>query len=158
MQAALDLLAADPGTPALVVVVYGTAQVAGSKKGYRIPGTNSVRITDDNKRSAPWKVQVAQVAGDAMAGRPLLDGPLEVSFTFVRPRPKGHFGRNGLNAKGRRTPYPDVKPDVLKLARGVEDALTGVVWRDDAQIVRELLVKEYGEPERVVITVRELAA
>ena len=35
-------------------------------------------------------------------------------------------------------------PDVLKLARGVEDALTGIVWRDDAQIVNESLNKVVG--------------
>lgn len=39
-------------------------------------------------------------------------------------------------------------PDVLKLARGVEDALTGIVWRDDAQIVNESLSKVVVAPPR----------
>jgi Holliday junction resolvase RusA-like endonuclease len=157
MQALLDIMTSEPGTAELAVVVYGSAKPAGSKKGFRVPGTNHVRITDDNPKSKPWKLQVAQIAGEAMAGRELLEGPLEVSFQFFRPRPKGHIGMKGLNAKGRSMPFPAVKPDVLKLARAVEDALTGVVWRDDAQIVRELLAKEYGEPERVVIVVRRLS-
>lgn len=157
MQAVLDLIDIDPGRASLVIVVYGSAKPAGSKRGFRIPGTNGVRITDANPKAKSWKSQVAQVAGETMAGRELLQGPIEVSFQFFRPRPKGHAGKNGLSAEGRRMPWPAVKPDVLKLARGVEDALTGVVWRDDAQIVRELLAKEYGEPERVVISVRELA-
>jgi len=35
---------------------------------------------------------------------------------------------------------------VLKLARAVEDALTGVIWADDAQIVDEVIRKRYGRP------------
>jgi Holliday junction resolvase RusA-like endonuclease len=34
--------------------------------------------------------------------------------------------------------------------------MTGIVYRDDAQIVRETLVKCYGEPVRVEITVESL--
>jgi Holliday junction resolvase RusA-like endonuclease len=45
---------------------------------------------------------------------------------------------------------------VLKLARAVEDALTGVVWRDDAEIVAEGLAKLYGTPERVEISITEV--
>jgi Holliday junction resolvase RusA-like endonuclease len=48
---------------------------------------------------------------------------------------------------------------VLKLARAVEDALTGVLWRDDAQIAIEQLSKHYAErdePERVRVRVEAL--
>jgi predicted short-subunit dehydrogenase-like oxidoreductase (DUF2520 family) len=45
---------------------------------------------------------------------------------------------------------------VLKLARGVEDALTGIVWRDDAQIVVEHLEKRYGSPARCEVRVKYL--
>ena len=42
---------------------------------------------------------------------------------------------------------------LLKLTRAVEDALTGLVWRDDAQVVDEVLSKRYGAPERVEVRV-----
>ena len=83
-----------------------------------------------------------------------MTGALRVSFTFYRPRPKGHFGAKGVRPSAPR--YPTTKPDVLKLARAVEDALTGVLWRDDAQIVAESIYKDYGEPARVVVTVEEI--
>lgn len=147
--------------PELIVVVYGNAKPAGSKRGFlmnRGKPNERVVITDANKNAAPWKTQVAQQAGLAMAGRDLLRGPLEVEFTFYRKRPAGHFGtgrnRNVLHSWAPR--FPTTKPDVLKLARGVEDAMTGVVYADDSQIVRELLRKEYGEPERVTIVIRSL--
>lgn len=131
-------------------VVYGNPAPAGSKTaGITKQGRTFVR--DSSKRSYPWKQTVAQTAGVAMAGRPLLEGPLELTLTFVVPRPKGHYGTRGLRPSAPA--HPTVKPDVLKLARAVEDALSGVVYRDDAQIVDEHLVKRYGEPAAAHITV-----
>jgi Holliday junction resolvase RusA-like endonuclease len=147
--------------PALHVVVYGSSKPAGSKRAFRWKakdGRSGVSVTDANPKARGWKEQIAQVVGEEMAGRELLDGPLSLRLRFVVARPKGHFGANGLNAKGRRTPYPAVRPDVLKLARGVEDAMSGVAYRDDALIVTEVLEKRYGEPERVEITLHEMGA
>lgn len=138
----------------LSLTVHGTPQPAGSKRAFVRGGHASV--VDANPKAKGWKGQVAQVAGEAWAGKPLLTGPLCVAMAFVRVRPKGHHGKSGLNAKGRRTPYPIAKPDVLKLARAVEDALTGVVWKDDAQIVDELLKKEWGKTEFVAVEVWDL--
>lgn len=132
-------------------VVYGNAKAAGSKRGFMAGG--KVRVVDANPNSKPWKQEVAAVGAQAMAhaGLSLLTGPLSVAFVFYATRPKGHYGRNGLLPSAR--PYPCVKPDVLKLARGVEDALTSIVWNDDAQIVTEWITKLYGEPARVEISV-----
>lgn len=140
--------------------VYGTPAPAGSKRAFAIrnrPGRFAV--TDDSKRSRPWKGQVEQVAGKAMNGQPLLREPIEATFRFYVKRPKGHFGtgRNAGVVKASAPPFPAVKPDVLKLARAVEDALSGVVYADDALIVSEYLSKEYGEPERVEVTVEKAA-
>lgn len=134
--------------------VFGNAAPAGSKRAFVNPKTGRAIVTDDSKGSKPWKAEVKAAAGEVMAGRPLLEGPLVVAFTFWRPRPLSHFtGSGDLNAAGRRTPAPTTKPDVLKLARAVEDALTGIVWRDDAQVVSEFIAKRYGEPARVEVVV-----
>lgn len=162
-QAALQLdagrAAAEAVTPpaaaALAFVVHGTPQPAGSKRRVPIPGAGMAgfRTIDDNRKAGPWKDQVAQRGGEAMAGRPVFQGALALTLTFYRVRPKGHFGVRGLRAGAPG--YPTTKPDVTKLVRAVEDALTGVVWRDDAQVVDQNVRKRYG-PERVEIEVREL--
>lgn len=149
---------APPATSALRIVVYGEAAPAGSKRIVPVgkkDGPKFYRSVDANKKAQPWKEKVAREAGLVMQDRPLLRGPLAVSFTFYVRRPKGHFGTRGLRQSA--PPHPTVRPDVLKLARGVEDALTGVIWADDSQVVRELIVKEYDEPERVVVEVWEIA-
>lgn len=161
-------VAAHSASSALVVngltvfrlVVYGAPQPAGSKKAFILgkgPNRRAI-ITDDAKRSRPWKNNVAQQAGEAMADHgldALLAGPLHVTFQFYRRRPKSHFGARG-NVKPKAPPYPTTKPDLLKLARAVEDALAGVVYQDDAQIISEELRKLYGEPERVVVEISKL--
>ncbi len=139
--------------PQIYFVVYGKPEPAGSKRGFafkRKTGGTGVAISDANPKSRNWKNEVSHRAAECYQGE-LLDGPLFVSFVFHVPRIKGHFGKKGL--KPTAPQYPAGRPDVLKLARGVEDALTGVVWRDDSQIVQETLAKRYGEPSRVEITI-----
>ena len=125
--------------------VYGIAAPAGSKRGFIHKQSGRVIITDDAKRSRPWKAQVSDAAAEAMRGADLLTGPLLLELTFWMPRPKGHYGtgRNAAVVKTGAPKAPTVKPDLLKLARAVEDALTGVCYLDDAQITCETLQKAY---------------
>jgi Holliday junction resolvase RusA-like endonuclease len=120
--------------------VAGRQEPAGSKTRNRYAG-----VRDANLKLKPWQAEVARVARKAMAGADLMAGPLSVQMKFYRA-----LGKNDLLADGRtltvarrRNPYPTTRPDVLKLARAVEDALTGVVWEDDAQIVDEFLYKRF---------------
>lgn len=131
--------------PVLAFRVHGSPQPAGSKKAFVHPATGHAQVVDANSKARPWKERVAQVAGETYSG-PLLDGPLVARFTFFTPRPRGHFGtgRNAGTLKPSAPAFPTTRPDALKLARAVEDALTGVVWRDDALIVEEHLYKRYG--------------
>jgi Holliday junction resolvase RusA-like endonuclease len=136
-------------------VVYGEAQSAGSKRAFKNPRSDRIIVTDDNPKSRHWKTAVASEARLHVGeGAALFDGPLELRLVFYRPRPKGHFGVKGLRAKA--PPYPTTKPDTTKLIRAVEDALTKIVWRDDAQVVRQSAEKVYGEPARVEILIRPL--
>jgi Holliday junction resolvase RusA-like endonuclease len=138
----------------ITFTVYGKPAPAGSKRGFYNAKLKRVLITDANKGSRPWK-NIVSAAGAAHYSGPLLDCPLAVTMVFYQPRPGGQFGtgRNAGRLKSSAPQFPTSKPDVLKLARGVEDALTGIVWRDDSRIVQETLAKRYGEPERVEITI-----
>lgn len=137
----------------LVFTVFGNPQPGGSKTaGRTLDGRTFVR--DSNKKAAPWKERVAQVAGELMRGRPLYDGPLMLTVTFYVPRPKGHYGTKGLRRSAPK--YPTKRPDSTKLLRPLEDSLSKIVWRDDSQIVRQLVEKRYGEPARAEVRVAVL--
>jgi Holliday junction resolvase RusA-like endonuclease len=150
----------------LQFTVLGRPQPAGSKrafpvrKGGQITG---VAVTDDAKRSRPWKDSVAHAAHYALLehsprGEGLLDGPLELRVDFYVARPAGHYGtgRNREHVKRSAPARPVVRPDVTKLLRAVEDGCTGIIWRDDAQVVTQIARKFYGVPERAEVEIAEL--
>jgi Holliday junction resolvase RusA-like endonuclease len=141
-----------PDPPASVrFTVYGIPAPAGSKRGFVQAG--HVRIVDDSVRSRPWKALVSDAALKETGGRgPLFRGPLTLEVWFVMPRPKGHFGA-GEKLRPSAPEYPAVKPDATKLLRAVEDALNGIVWKDDSQVVVQHVYKLYGEPARCEIIV-----
>jgi len=136
--------------PDLTFTVYGQAQPAGSKTPGRTKG-GRMFVRDSARKGAPWRLQVAQAAGQAMNGTGLLEGALELSVIFTVPRPKGHFGARGLRPSAPE--HPTTRPDVTKLLRAVEDACTGIVWRDDAQVVEQHAIKRYGEPACALVVV-----
>lgn len=137
-----------------VFTVYGEPATGGSK----IPGkakNGKLFVRDDNPRAREWKDRVGQVAGELMRNRELYQGPLALSVKFYRPRPKGHYTSKG--ALTRSAPrHPTTKPDLTKLIRPLEDALRGIVFKDDAQICHTDATKSYGEPARVEVKVMVL--
>jgi Holliday junction resolvase RusA-like endonuclease len=136
--------------------VAGIPQPAGSKRGFFNKKINRVIITDANPKSRDWKTSVAQVASEAVKGMDPLTGPLKVRFDFIFPRPKGHYrtGKHKGEIRDSAPQYPDIRPDCSKSIRGTEDALTGIIWKDDAQIVTQIATKRYGIIPGCNITVR----
>lgn len=71
-----------------------------------------------------------------------LAGPVMLTVAFFMPRPKSHFrtGRFSHLLRDDAPRWPVYPPDLSKLVRATEDALTEVgVWKDDSQVV------EYGQ-------------
>ena len=132
--------------------VPGLPQPGGSKRAFYIKKLGRAVITDANAKAKPWKATVAAYAREQYAGQPL-DGPLKVTMIFTMPRPKYHFGKHGRKANAPI--YHTVKPDSTKLLRSTEDALTGILWRDDSQVM-PAVTKVYGDLPGVQISVEPL--
>lgn len=122
--------------PAIEFVVYGTPAPQGSKNAraiYRGKGesrqfTGKVAMHESSKKVGPWRDAVKAVAlAETQARRRWepLDGPLVVDMVFTMP--KGTTLAKWLD-------WHERYPDVSKLARSTEDALTNVVWADDSRI------------------------
>lgn len=65
-------------------------------------------------------------------GEPL-DGPLQLYITFVIEKPKS-----------TQREHPHCRPDLSNYLKNFEDAANGILWRDDAQLVRMYLSKRYS--------------
>jgi Holliday junction resolvase RusA-like endonuclease len=133
--------------------VPGIPAPGGSKKGFVNPKTKRVVIVDDCSRNKDWRASVA-LAGSQQFSEPL-QGPLSVEVVFYMPRPKGHFRANGTR-KPAAPEYPTTKPDTTKLWRSTEDALTGIAWMDDSQVVEQYAIKLYGARPGARISIAEM--
>lgn len=119
--------------PAITITVRGIPAPQGSKRHVG----NGVMI-ESSKKVKPWRQDVKYAALDAIGDAwTLLDGPLAASMTFTFARNKGHYrtGRNAHLLRDAAPTRPDRTPDLSKILRSTEDALTGVVWQDDARVV-----------------------
>ncbi|MFD4257767.1 RusA family crossover junction endodeoxyribonuclease [Streptomyces sp. NPDC058534] len=121
--------------PAITITAFGLPAPQGSKRhiGRGV-------MVESSKKVKPWRQDVKHAALDiteAHGDWTVLDGPLAVSMVFTFDRPKGHYrtGRNAHLLRDAAPPRPAGMPDLSKLVRSTEDALTGVVWKDDARVV-----------------------
>ena len=111
---------------------YGTPAPQGSKRH-----VGRGVMVESSKAVKPWREAVKAAALDAMAGAPPLDGALVARMVFTVRKP--------ASAPKRRRTWPDRTPDLSKLCRATEDALTEAgVWADDARVVEyERLAKVF---------------
>ena len=149
----------------ITFTAHGKPATAGSKKAFpyrKKDGTLGATVTDSSgENGKAWRGVVVAAALDALGARTGLDlirGPVAVRMQFVFSRPKSHFGtgRNADRLKDSAPQHHTKKPDVLKLGRAVEDALTGVVWRDDSQICDGDYCKRYGPTDYCNVTITEI--
>lgn len=143
--------------PDITFFIPGLAAPGGSKRAFAHKHTGRIIVTDDCKRNPEWRSKVAD-RGSQVFDRGPLSGPLATSYVFVVPRPKGHFGsgRNARVLKPSAPKYPTVKPDLTKLVRAAEDALNGIAWHDDSQVVTKAEAKRYGPRPGLHLTIRTL--
>jgi crossover junction endodeoxyribonuclease RusA len=125
--------------------VYGTAQPMGSKRAFVPSGWTRPIVTDSNRSLKSWQVLVREAANTALQQLPaseralLLDG-VKLTIACCLPRPASLPKRVCTHIKA---------PDLDKLCRALGDALTGLAYRDDAQVVDLVASKWYARPGEV---------
>lgn len=124
----------------MTITVYGMPAPQGSKKYVGTSKTGRGILIESSAKVKPWRQDVKQASIEYLCQgngtRGCLGGPLNVHMIFTVPKPK--------SAPKRTRSWPDRKPDLSKLVRSTEDALTDAgVWEDDARIVRLVASKCY---------------
>lgn len=108
------------------------------------------------KQTAGYERMVKLIAGAEMQGRPIFLGPVEMVISVYLAVPKRWNKKQKAAAKAKLI-LPTKKPDVSNIAKSIEDAMNGVVYRDDSQIFKLTVGKWYavGEEEYAHVWVRE---
>ncbi len=80
------------------------------------------------------------IFGQAVSYRPeyLWEGPIVMSLTFLMPRPK---------SLPKKVLHHIKKPDLDNLAKSVKDALQGIIYKTDSQVITLILRKKYAQDE-----------
>lgn len=127
-------------------VIEGRCPTKGSANSFIDPRSSRKIWKADNSRLRSWTKDAKKAA---MAARvPLIYKPhgvqMDVTVEFVKP-------------KTAKQVVPSVKPDADKLLRAIFDAMTGIAYADDSQVVAVALMKAYGPSERVTVTIGRAA-
>ena len=119
-----------------------TFQVPGPVRGKGRPRFGKeFAYTDAKTRS--YEALIAFHAHEAMAGAALLDGALSVAaFVYIDPPASWSKARRARALAGQE--LPTKKPDLDNCIKALMDALNGVVWHDDVQVVNLDVTKAYA--------------
>lgn len=129
--------------------VIGIPQPQGSAQAFVPKGWTRAIVTSANKKNKPWRQEVAGVAIAYMQDHGFVlmeERPIQVEVEFFFERPK---------STKKTVLHKITKPDVDKLARSVLDALTGIVFKDDSQVVKCIMSKSFGSPARAEVKITE---
>src|SRR6185437_1915904 len=121
-------------------------------KAFMPKGSRFPVVTADNRYLKPWRQDVAIAALQArnQAGiHDVSEEAVEVSVRFYFAKPK---------STSKRVVHKITKPDSDKCLRAILDAMTGVLYRDDAQVIDQHTQKRFGLPERAEVSVSFIPA
>ncbi len=86
-----------------------------------------------------------------------LDGPVWMSVEFTFKMPKSWSKKKKELAKTvEGTQYKCGRPDIDNLFKLIADALNGMAYHDDAQIVMLSALKRYGERDEIRVHIESL--
>lgn len=130
--------------------VPGPPQPQGSMRPMISRTTGLAMVKSDNVRLRSWR---GEAAWEASHAKPIgmcepFAGAVKVSVQFVFVRPK--------SVTPTRRPSHTVKPDIDKLTRALFDAMSGIVFRDDAQVIQVFAMKTYGPEAKTIVSVEEI--
>jgi len=148
----------------LTINVRGNPRPQGSISMFKVGNKTAARYPP---AVWDWRHQVQQAAVNTLGDDPPFPGPVQLILAFDLSRPGSHLG-TGKNAgivKPSAPGWPTPAPDLDKLVRCINDALTDAgIWRDDSQVVAIHALKRYlGFPNQstngtpgVLITIEEM--
>jgi Holliday junction resolvase RusA-like endonuclease len=126
--------------------VAGIAQPKGSTRAFVPKGWTRAVITSANPKLKDWQCAIASEARPLFAIPAPREVPVKLVVQYLLRRPKSLSKWVECHTK---------KPDLDKLVRATKDALTGVAWVDDSQVIAVDAVKAYARDRiGVSITVR----
>jgi Holliday junction resolvase RusA-like endonuclease len=129
--------------------VPGLAAPQGSKRAVRLKN-GRIALLESSARVKPYRAVFALAARQAWVDPPST-GIVAVELLFQFPRPASHLTRSGVVRPS--APAAPGRPDLDKLCRAALDAMTMIVYCDDAQVAILSASKEYAPTAQTIVRV-----
>lgn len=126
---------------------FAVSGVPATKGSWRFFGRG--RVKPDNPRLKAWQSAIRKAGLDTVntaPEKPDTSGsfPVAVIMTFTLPRPKSHTTPGGKLRRGYPySPIMAASGDLDKLTRAAFDALQGVFYENDSQVIHAVISKAY---------------
>ena len=101
-------------------------------------------------KTVAYEELVRQRYLEAAKGLDFGEGPVCVIITAIFPIPKS-FSKKKTEQAMEGTLYPTKKPDWDNIGKIICDALNGIAYKDDSQVVNAMVVKVYGNCQKVTV-------
>ena len=110
--------------------------------------------TYNDKKTQSYEALVKQSAKEAFGDTDILETPISLYLYIKLPIPKS-YSKKRSEACLNGSEKPIKKPDASNVLKSVEDAMNGVVYKDDSQIVNFHVTKVYSPQSGIDVCVKE---
>ena len=131
-------------------------ELAGEPRGKGRPRMTKGGVAYTPKETRNYEAALRYAAQQVMAGRTPMDGPVLLIVEAYMPIPQSTTKRDRARIAAG-TLFPAKKPDPDNILKCM-DALNGIAFGDDRQVVELRLSKRYDERPRLVIIVHPMVA
>lgn len=107
------------------------------------------------QKTASYEGMVSLAAQQAMNGAALIEGPVQAQLRIDVMIPASWSGKKQRAAAAGEV-LPTSKPDADNVVKAIFDALNGVVWKDDVQVVDLTVKKRYSTVPGVAVRIDPL--
>jgi len=129
--------------------------IPGKPMGKQRPRVLKNGISYTPKETVNYEVYVKQCYLKEYAGKELLNGPVKIKIEAYMPIPKSASKKIQKAMKAGQI-RPAKKPDWDNIGKIITDALNGIAYNDDKQIVSCLVEKYYSDAPMVYVEMREI--
>lgn len=143
------------GEPVSFTVLGDAAPYRERTKIIRPKGRAGYLVTSKKEASTSnYQAAIRMQATSTMAGRDPLDGSVELDVTIYMaiPRSWPSYKQEMAETGALR---PCQRPDATNVLKCIEDAMSSVVFVDDAYVADQIVRKRYSRRPRLEVTVRQ---
>lgn len=139
---------------AITIVVPGNPVGKGRPRAFQTRGPRRTIRMHTPEKTRNYEQTIALAGREAMQGRDPLGGPVSIQLSIFMPIPAS-WSKSKREAAAAGGVMPITKPDASNVLKAVEDALNGIAYIDDSQIIDARISKRYSHEPRIEIAISQ---